>query len=617
MDIKLLSSYIKEKTKITLAHALVLQPSPSLTDEPSLMPSLSASAYSLLSTFFSENGSSLHGDHEQALKSFLNTLEQGLNGELPASYYLLSLDPGMGKTAACAAFLRAWREAGYKPASSILVGVSTIDELKFFAAASGLPSYDFGVLTSEEEANALGQPSDLHGEARVLFTTQQMIRSRTKGKDFADASEFHYQERPRLLRLWDEDILPSAGVVLRRDTLFGLVAPLRPEFPEFVRALEDFAASLGEGQVGQVIKVPFDLTLSSGQAYVASRQIATEHERNALEHLILMAGADMLLQHSDRYGLELVGSTPALPADIAPLVVMDASGRVRTTYQLWEENRGDLVRLPGASNDFQQLNVHLWKRPAGKDALRSSGSRDEIAAAIADALARDPDGEWLILSYKDSLDDLARAVERFRSPSHTPKLHWLHWGRHRATNAFRDINNIVIVGQNAYRPADYLGLTLAASGLPLRSNSPHDTAATREGEYRHHLLQAACRASVRKASGGLAGQCNAFVITSQGNAEQMLETVFPGHNLIRWQEDEPANGQVAQAIAYLQQVVDHDEFEEMSKQALREALGIRAASNLRQNVLDTERFRRFLAANGLEMTTRTIRRVECAFDPID
>lgn len=249
--------------------------------------------------------------------------------------------------------------------------------------------------------------------------------------------------------------------------------------------------------------------------------------------------------------------------------------------------------------------------------LRSAGSRDEIAIAIADLFARDPEGDWLILSYKESLDDLKRAVERACPVDVRPKLHWLHWGRHLGTNAFRDVANVIVVGQNTYQANDYLGLVFAASGFVTAPNGSPNTSAIREGEYRHHLLQAACRASVRKASGGEAGRCNAFVITSLGDAEGMLETVFPGHNLIRWKDDELSTGLVAAALSYLQEAVDRDEFVEMDKGALRDALGIRAASNLRQNVLNKERFRHFLAANGLEMTTRTIRRTVSAFDPVE
>ncbi len=48
------------------------------------------------------------------------------------------------------------------------------------------------------------------------------------------------------------------------------------------------------------------------------------------------------------------------------------------------------------------------------------------------------------------------------------------------------------------------------------------------GEYQHNLLQAVCRASVRKASQGVTERCNLFLITSQLRIEEVLEKTFPG-----------------------------------------------------------------------------------------
>ena len=136
---------------------------------------------------------------------------------------------------------------------------------------------------------------------------------------------------------------------------------------------------------------------------------------------------------------------------MAPLVVVDASGRVRTTYKLWEEHRGNLVRLPSAGVSFHELNIHLWKRNAGKSALSDALTREEIADALAIVFTRDPDGEWLIITYKDTISDLERAILNACSPVTPPRLHWLYWGRHHSTNEFRNVENIVIIGQNTYQ----------------------------------------------------------------------------------------------------------------------------------------------------------------------
>jgi hypothetical protein len=580
------------------------------------MTSLSVIAFAQLSAFFDEIGSPLKGEHKQALRSFISVLDRGLNGELPAKYHLLSLDPGMGKTQACVHFLKAWREQGYQPSSSILIGVSTLEEISSFVLAAGLPKEDFGVLTSNADMNALGLPTSRHGDAKVLFTTQQMIRSRTKGKLFADAAAFKYQGRPRTLRLWDESILPSAGVVLRRDDLLGLISPLRPSHPEFVERLEELGSLMGASAAGDLLSIPLGLELPSNLRQSAGAAMMDVRLRAVFDNLQLMVGSEMIAQADERYGVALVGTTPTLPEDIAPIIVVDASGRVRETYKLWEKHRGNLERLPGAGNSFHQLRVHLWKRSSGKDRLRDPAIREEFATAIVELFERDPDGEWLIVTYKDAVEDLKASVKRACDSSQPPNLHWLHWGKHHSTNAFKDVENVIIVGQSTYRQNDYLGLTLAASGLPLLANGLPSTTEINVGEYKHNLLQAICRASVRNASQGIAKPCNAFVITSQGSLERLMEEVFPGCRVTVWKEVATLTPRVAQAIAYIVDQFSDDGTTELAKGSIAAALGI-SSTNLSTNILSTEPFEDFLSEYGLIKTRTTIQRAPYMFDDIE
>ena len=581
------------------------------------MPSLADNAFTLLAAFFNENGSALQGQHEIALRAFLQTLEKGLIGRLPDKYHLLSLDPGMGKTQACACFIKAWRDAGFAPASSILVGISSLDELRAFVASAGLDPKDFAVVTSDRDLNQLGAGLDAHDTVPVLFTTQQMLRSRTKGVRFADAAEFHHRGAPRVLRLWDEEILPSDGITIRLDALRAFASPLRAHYGAFVDAVDAFASAVTSAPVGSAVQMPWSLSVDYAQARAMAGDITDAAVRQAFWSLQLMAGSDMLLT-SESTGLELIGSSPALPADFAPVVVMDASGRVRHTYDLWQHHRDDLVRLPSASNDYRRLLVRYWQRNVGKDALtRYAPVRDEIAAAIVEAVTTAPDEDWLIVTYKDSLPQLRQSVARALKPDTAARLHWLNWGRHLGTNQFRDVENIIIVGQRTYPRGTYRALGLAASDLPLSSCDTIDEATLRRGEHHHHLLQALCRASVRKASNGLAGRCRAFVISSLGDMEETLQAVFPGLTAVQWKDSTLPTGKLAQAIAYLENHFRDPDVTEIRKKDLREAIGIQSSPNLGREVLERDAFMHFLASHGLEVTTRSIRRLDCAFDPID
>jgi hypothetical protein len=71
-----------------------------------------------LEATLSAYGSSWSPQARTALSALLKTLEAGLTGELPPSYYLSSIDPGTGKTLAVSKFLKAWKASCQPPASS-------------------------------------------------------------------------------------------------------------------------------------------------------------------------------------------------------------------------------------------------------------------------------------------------------------------------------------------------------------------------------------------------------------------------------------------------------------------------------------------------------------------
>lgn len=586
------------------------------THKAPTMNSLAGTAYDDLSAFLNENGSPPQGEHEAALRGFLRVMERGLKGELEQCYYVLPLDPGMGKTRACISFVKAWRQAGYQPASSILIGLSTLAELETMIEEMGLPSHDFAVLTSNDNMNALGLPTERHGKAKVLFTTQQMIRSRTKGRSFTDAAEFHYQGSPRPLRLWDESILPAAPVVIDRDTLSGMVRPLRQRLPDFANALDAFTASMLGTQDGDVITVPESLILGPTSVRQAKGVLTSTTERELIDSLQLMGGRLMTLRNQRQYGIVLVGSTPVLPDDFAPVIVVDASARVRTSYKLWSEHRRNLALLSGAGNSFHNLVVHHWDRSSGKQALSCDDDRREIAEGIAEAWRRDPKSEWLIVTYLDTKDALIADVQQAIGDENA-RLNWLHWGRHTSTNDFRQVGNIVIVGQWTYPPSAYEALAMAASGLEPPDVNGMSIRDVEMGEHAHNLLQALCRASVRNPRRGGTAPCNAFVITSLGGTEALLEELFPGHSYVKWREGSKAPEAVAKAIELVEAHFAIARPTPIKKKRLREALGIKDASQFTRRIIHQPAFQHFLASQRLESSGQTIKPIECAFDPIN
>lgn len=530
--------------------------------------SVATEALHSVQSFLADNGSSLSGPGLKAITALLETLEGGLTGDLDPVYFLSSIDPGMGKTLSVSLFLKAWKERGFLPASSVLIGVSRLSEIEAYVRTSGLASMDFGVFTSDTAFNALGVPKERHGTAPILFTTQQMIEKRTRNRSFSSASEFHYQEEPRLLRIWDESFIPGTPISLSADDLGLLATPLRYTHPRFVQAVESLQATLRNATPGDIVKVPESLeTLAPRGRF--------EGPRDVVELLSSMAGGEWLLVDGGQGGRALVGSTRSLSSDFAPAIVLDASGRVRTTYRLWEQHRGTLRRLPAAESNYANLTIRLWMLASGRGALRHPAKVSRIADAIAKVINDEGHEDWLIVHYKEPgaiFDQIAALVEN-RSAE---RLHSLTWGRHHGTNEYAHIPNVVIVGQQHYGRIAFLAHGAAASGLPaerLRNLSVDEVAV---GEFQHNLLQAVCRSSVRRSRHGTAGRCRAYIVTTgyPGTFDQVA-AAFPGCRIWPWPlVEEPMTGRRGQAAEYLRMALENLEVDEVRKAALCRDIGI-------------------------------------------
>ncbi len=123
-----------------------------------------------------------------------------------------------------------------------------------------------------------------------------------------------------------------------------------------------------------------------------------------------------------------------LPSDIAPLLVLDASGRVRQTYCYWEKHRGGLTRLHSASKSYSPLAIHVLDQGSAKDSWQRNG--DQLAMEVATLIDSKPDEPWLVISHKDARQvDPKASILREVQTDHS-RVHFLHWGAHQATNAF-------------------------------------------------------------------------------------------------------------------------------------------------------------------------------------
>lgn len=467
---------------------------------------------------------------KESLRSLMQTFFDGLSGVLDPNFYLNSLPPGSGKTQAISSFVRTWKEKGFYPSGGIIIGLKTKDEIEGLVRRLGISPEHFSCFTSDDRVNALGRADG--DSAPVLLTTQQMIIRRTADRSFAAARDFHFSGKPRALRIWDESFSLAEQVSLTLFELQGLLYRLQHRFPDLAELVARFADEVRIAEPGTPIRVPTSFK-GLGRAH-SGGVVLPSWELDTIANLQNAAGRSLMVRTAGgSYNRALVGSTRPIPADFAPVIITDASVRVRATYGILEEAQGNVVRLPSSDIDYRNVRIHLWEQSCGKDVLKDTNKSWEIYRGIAKEMEQ-AEGPWLVISNKASGELDVEAALKDATGGRVP-FHYLHWGRHHGTNDYTHIKNIVVIGSYFYRNEAYEGIGVAATGLPAEEVPELDTKEIRAGEFRHNMLQAILRGNARNSVDGVAGECSVYVVASpKSGARRLLAEVFPGAEISDW-----------------------------------------------------------------------------------
>jgi hypothetical protein len=204
--------------------------------------------------------------------------------------------------------------------------------------------------------------------------------------------------------------------------------------------------------------------ISAAAAFLAS---ASPQDQQAITALWLLSGKTVSVRHDGAFGNTVLDYRETLPEGLAPLVVLDASGRVRTTYRQWQENRGGLELLTRAPKRYDNLTVHCWQTGGSKTTFRRNVQA--LVDGIAETINSKPDKEWLVVHHKDGIGiDFVPELQK-RITDNPERVHCIHWGEHQATNDYADVPNVILAGTLFYRPGYYEALTrLAADKRPAK-----------------------------------------------------------------------------------------------------------------------------------------------------
>ena len=561
----------------------------------------------------------------EALLDIALTLEDMANGKAENKIHLSSLAPGIGKTQTICFFLNLLLKEKQYEDKGILIGLSSYDEIESYIERLDIDRSNIAVLTSDSKINKLGNSDPL--EAQVLFTTQQRMDVRLKQYDnFNAAQEFFYIDKARPIRIWDESFLPGKTIVSNRDDLMFLIGALRKTHPELTEELDKLLnVRLRKAENGSVIELP-DLRNSYAISLNELAGILNRLGKSTLEierasNFWFLLGRPVSVRNDGFMGNTVLRYEDTMPDDITPLLVLDASGNCRTTYEEMAKHRRNIVRLKSASKDHSELEVHHWIAGGGKYSFRRHS--DQYMEGIANTVNCESSKEWLIIVHKDmGLEDrinslLLKEVDK-------NKVHFITWGNHRATNKFSHIDRVILAG-TLYLPDslhESLG-RLAAGKLPEHGEySKESISRVADGELKNVILQGACRGAVRLCDGDKCKPCKIFIMGAKRSVKpELFQELFPKSSYQPWRPiTRELTGKIKLAMDYLNKRFGEPNESKASFVSFNEVMKASGymsiengkekydRANFNKNIRSHPEFQIVLAEAGLEETCREAKR---------
>ncbi len=544
--------------------------------------------------------------HWNGLTDMAKVFHRMAAGVLRPQFYLSSLPPGMGKTSVvieCTKALLGWDS--YKD-EGVIYFLSRLEEINSLVDKMGLQKDEFAVLVSEGRREEVPEGNPDRTRARILFTTQQQLETRSKGGElFAEMDAFYYRGKPRSVRVWDETITPSMVLTLERYGIDRLKASLKSNgHPILANTLDDWSYSLKTRETGDIVEVP-DVNGSLTSLEDFRELFPDPTDKDLAEALWRLSGRSARIRRDNYDGATALEYEENLPDDLAPMLILDASGGLRETYSFWERHRKGLVRLEAPEKTYANQKIHVWNKGSGKKVYREWKKVAELAEGISSTINTGiPSGEDVLVIHSKQRHkqdpDITRMIQERLNPNRTGEVHFCNWGKHTATNQYAHIKHVFLAGILQYNEAQYEAVGRGAKKSDTLEEFPEeDFHRIRFGEITHNILQAACRGAVRKSVDSDCPEgCNLYIITpldsKRGMTVDGIKTVFPESPVVEWFEKE-LTGKAKEAFDFIMSTGDI-----VTSSEVMSAIGMSGAGNF-ANLTKRDDFREALKKAGIEL----------------
>jgi len=486
--------------------------------------------------------------HWSTIREIVKNIEGQASGSIGKEFYASFLDCGMGKTTALIHSVKAILSLPHYDRVGFIIFLSKLNEIKKLVKDMALDDEQFAVIVGKEqkELNALGNADKK--SARVLFTTQQMLEKRAKEcGSFSDITDFHFQGKPRKVRVWDEAIFPSRIMTLKYLRLLGVLEYINQTSKELCAVLQEFGREIDKAEDDRLVEVP---NLEKFETILEERLASSNSDshRKTIESLMALQGKQLRVS-KDKNGTISLTYEDILPRDIVPMLILDAGGRNKETYRHWLDGRGGISFLPYLPKSYEGFQFKHWDIGSGKAAqskydktykrngktITIKSRYKEIATGVARIIDNDvpPHEKVLVVHHlaNDERADMVREIlERVRTDK--DRIAFLNWGQHTATNEFIDYAYEIQVGVHQYNTAEYKGALIAAKGSPIDETlREEDLKSLKLSEVGAHILQACCRTKVRRTIGDRCPSgCVLYSIFSSQDlgGEDFAREIFPG-----------------------------------------------------------------------------------------
>lgn len=532
-----------------------------------------------LSARFAKWGHNPSPSNLRALEEIAGTIEKMAAGTAERATYLSWAAPGTGKTEAIVESIsQLVRDPHYQDCGIIifLAQRTQVERLAADLLASGLSEDDLSVLVGTKSENdelrqrgrghfdSKGRWVSEHQKARVVLATQAKLLSVVafrKGKRAKTSLDniWFYEGKPRRVRIWDETILPAETQVLHEPKIGAVVDLLRGAgFTKQADILERWRLSLVAGEPTEV--PAFDSGLD-GKAMARLLTAGTFEEASPLIALLALQWQGLAVMR-DYDGNAILHYAEVLPDDFTPLLVTDASGKLRILYKLWDAGRGRVIPLHSGEKRFDRLIIKHWDHASGREAHNRKIDRFSLINAAASVFRHIPENEHVLFIVRKPAkphQNMEKWVEPWKgktgskgekvpgirdllTPEQNARAHFLTWGLHTATNDYRHCKHVVLVGVLQTAKSITAANMKAAGQMSVEDTL--DEKQIRNGHVReggHNILQGANRGALRKLEWDQCpAGCTLWTIFSSGGqmglpSDWLFKECFPGAKVDDWE----------------------------------------------------------------------------------